>query len=378
MRHTGKKLKFLLLTCCLLSPLSYALNIQLDACIKSEYKFTDIEFLDGEAFLATAQTGELLYFSACNRPAQLIKHFDVHSYSELGLLGVAISPDKQHIFLYYSPENAQERITRLSAFTFSTAEKKENKTLTPPPALAAEKILMEFSQPYGNHDGGALKIGPDGNVYLGVGDGGSAKDPHNHGQNFTTLLGSIIRITPELSSKKGYTIPKGNLIDFYPDAAPEILAAGLRNPWKMSFDNSGNLIVADVGQYTYEEVSIIPAEAIGNVALNLGWRLKEGDACFNPSTDCDRPGLLAPAFVYERDFGASITGGETLMHEGKEYYVFADYVSGAIGVLQLAQPGKLLIDYRPERNAWSSFGKSVNGSVLIANLKGEIFTVTLK
>lgn len=366
-----------------------ALELDLQLCQKTGAQITDIEFLGENESLLTSKSGELFLFGGCGNTEVLVDKFNVKENSELGLLGVAAGPEiddsavessvkasSRHIYLYYSPKLEKGTITRLSVFDFSNGKtlggnKRQAK-------IANEKIMLEIEQPFDNHDGGALKIGPDGNIYLGVGDGGSANDPHDNGQNSTTLLGSILRLTPDSESARGYSIPEGNLQQFVAGAAPEILAEGLRNPWKLVFDNSGNLIVADVGQNKIEEISIIPASSIGKRALNLGWRFKEGKACFNPQKNCDKEGLLDPVYQYNRDFGASITGGETLVHNGKEYYLFADYVSGAIGVLDLSSPGELVAQHKMAGSLWTTFGKSPNGEVYIANLGGEIFKISLK
>lgn len=357
----------------------HALELALQLCQKTQAQITDIEFLSENESLLTSKSGELFLFKGCGSAEILIEQFKVKDNSELGLLGVAAGPEEEDsraktssrpLYLYYSPKLDKGTITRLSVFDYSSGNNL--------PKLSNEKVMMEIAQPFDNHDGGALKIGPDGNIYLGVGDGGSANDPHNNGQNATTLLGSILRLTPDKDSASAYRIPDGNLQQFVPGAAAEILAEGLRNPWKLAFDNAGNLIVADVGQNKIEEISIIPAVSIGKRALNLGWRFKEGNACFNPDKNCDKEGLLDPVYQYKRDFGASITGGETLIFGGDEYYLFADYVSGAIGALKLSSPGELVAQHKMADSRWTTFGKSPKGKVYIANLAGEIFTISLK
>lgn len=365
-----------LLFCVLAWQSVQAIEIKLEKCQQLDLPITDIEFINDRQFLVAAKAGELFHSSGCGKDTVLVKQFDVKHNSELGLLGLALdqkqSKEKvQALYVYYSPVPEKLTFTRLSVFDFYLNEAEA-------PKMLSEKVLLEIEQPFDNHDGGALKIGPDGNLYLGVGDGGSGGDPHNNGQKPATILGSIVRISPDPTSPKGYAIPKGNLQQFVNGAAPEILAMGLRNPWKFAFDSKGDLIIGDVGQNKIEEISIIPAASIGSQALNLGWRFKEGRACFKPEDKCDQPGLLEPVYQYERDFGASITGGETLFFGDEEYYLFADYVSGRLGVLKLSMPSVLVAQLQVRGSLWTTFGKSPKGDVYVANMAGEIYRISLQ
>ncbi|WP_045826414.1 PQQ-dependent sugar dehydrogenase [Teredinibacter turnerae] len=344
-------------------------SLKLTYCQQVRGGITDIEFIDAGQALITEKGGRLYFFSGCDKPATEVTRLSVDVRSELGLLGVAIAPGREYVYLYYAPKGGSEVITRLSAFEYSRK--------AGVPVLGKEKVLLEIEQPYNNHDGGSLKFGPDGNLYLGVGDGGSAGDPLDAGQNESLLLGSILRIAPAPKTKAGYKIPAGNLISFKPKAAPEILAMGLRNPWKMSFDSRGNLIVADVGQNLYEEISIIPHSAIGKKPLNLGWRLREAAHCFNPKKDCMKPDLLEPVYEYDRSFGASITGGETVKLNDREFYTFADFASGKIGVLDLAAPDALFLSDASSSKHWTTFGKSDSGELYIADIEGNIYRLSL-
>lgn len=353
-----------------LIPAANALTIDVQPCNAVQGGITDIEFIDANSAFLTEKNGKLYYFTGCDKKVLQIKQFAVITRSELGLLGAAFAPDKQYLYLYYAPkDHAKKTRTRLSAFKLS---------LNPQPSISAEKILLEIEQPYNNHDGGALKFGPKGALYLGVGDGGSGGDPLNSGQDPATLLGSILRINVAPQTSKGYTIPSGNLQQFLPNAKPEIFAYGVRNPWKFSFDSKGNLIVADVGQNKLEEVSIISAASIGNNELNLGWRLKEAGACYNPETQCERPGLLNPVFEYGRNFGASITGGETRLFKGREYYFFADFATGKIAALDLANPSVIAVLKSDLANRWTTFGKAPNGDIYIADIEGKLYRLTLR
>lgn len=274
-------------------------------------------------------------------------------FDERGLLGLALHPkfaDNGRFFVYYSaplretcPTN-WDHTTHLSEFTASPDRTTAN--------LASEKRLLEFNQPYFNHNGGRIAFGPDGFLYIGTGDGGNANDeghdrsPIGNAQDLTTLLGKFLRIDVDHSSPdRPYAIPKDNPLADRPAARPEIFAWGLRNPWGWSFDRGGRneLFSADVGQNRYEEVNIIRR------GRNYGWSQREGRHPFDPKnpnklTDdevmvpSDRSAFIDPIFEYKninlfpRDpasLGISVTGGcvyrgRALPHlDGR--YVFADW-----------------------------------------------------
>lgn len=351
-----------------------ALEIQLELCVANARHITDIEFISNAQALITVKEGELFWYKGCDVPMQEIASLRVESNSELGLLGIAVPADfsdSKTAFIYYSPKTKGRKFTRLSAFTLNLQAKNIS--------LENERVLLELKQPFGNHDGGALKFGPDGSLYLGLGDGGRAGDPYLNGQNITTLLGTVLRIKPDLTTAKGYTIPKGNLQDFMPEALPEILAYGLRNPWKFSFSSKGDFIIADVGQNKLEEVNIISAKNIGTRILNMGWNIKEAKSCFKSKLNCAVKGLVDPAFEYTRaEFGYSITGGETLMANDKEYYLFGDYVTGKMGALDLTSPSVVVAKKEFPGKNWVTFGKNPAGEVYVASFSGGIYRVILK
>lgn len=243
------------------------------------------------------------------------------------------------------------------------------------------EILLTIPQPERNHNGGLVKFGPDGYLYIGTGDGGGAGDRHGtigNGQDPGALLGKILRI--DVNDGEPYAIPGSNP---FVDAAgyrPEIWSLGWRNPWRFSFDRAtGDLYVADVGQGQYEEVDFQPASSAGGE--NYGWRIMEGNHCYS-SADCDQSGLVRPVAEYNHDFGCSVTGG--YVYRGEQYpwldgvYVFADYCSGIVWSLERDASGAWLMTEQMDVDfAVSSFGEDVVGELYLAgHTDGVIYRLT--
>jgi glucose/arabinose dehydrogenase len=196
----------------------------------------------------------------------------------------------------------------------------------------SELVIIQIPKPYQNHNAGQIAFGPsDGYLYITSGDGGSAGDPGNNGQNLATLLGSILRIDVD-STETGlnYAIPADNpFADNADGYREEIYAYGLRNPWRMSFDApTGRLWAADVGQSSWEEIDIIESGG------NYGWRIMEGAHCYNPPSGCDSTGLIGPVWEYDHSVGYSVTGGYVYrgccVPELAGKYIYADYGTGRI------------------------------------------------
>ncbi|HLE84091.1 MAG TPA: PQQ-dependent sugar dehydrogenase, partial [Thermoanaerobaculia bacterium] len=221
---------------------------------------------------------------------------------ERGLLGLAFHPhfpSDPRLFVHFT-EPAGD--TRLVEYRVSAADPDRADP-------ASARLLLAVAQPFANHNGGALAFGPDGLLYLGLGDGGSAGDPFDHAQNPASLLGKILRLDVDRADPGlAYAIPPGNaLFPGVPGARGEILALGLRNPWRFGFDReTGDLFIGDVGQNRVEEIDLLPA---GSAGANLGWRLKEGTGCFQPPAGCELPGLVDPILEYSHAEGCSVTGG---------------------------------------------------------------------
>lgn len=277
---------------------------------------------DGTAWYALRKSGQLLRFA--NDPAadSLTTALDlsgvVATSSEQGLLGMAFHPDfssNNFVYLYYS-------VTGQSVFSRFTAN--PDGTLD----AASELEMLRVAQPFGNHNGGTIEFGPDGFLYIGLGDGGSGGDPQEHGENTNTLLGSMLRIDVDNpSGGRNYGIPADNTFADGNGGAPEIYAYGLRNPYRWSFDRqNGDLWLADVGQGSFEEVDII------ELGGNYGWNTMEGFACFDPSTGCVVGDRQLPVAVYGHSAGRSVTGGfvyrGTAIPNLRGLYVFGDFTNG--------------------------------------------------
>ena len=235
---------------------------------------------------------------------------------------MALHPDYEDnpfLFVYYSPRG--ESMTRLSRFRIVQGQA----------FVEAELVIIEIPQPYSNHNGGAIRFGPDGMLYLGLGDGGAANDPQGHGQNRETLLGTIIRIeVNDIDTATPYRIPTDNPFLGIAGVRPEIWAFGLRNPWRMAFDQETGLLWAgDVGQDRVEEIVIVRA------GENHGWNVFEGDECFRSDDDCAAlTDAIAPVGTYGHDEGCSVTGGMVYRGNALRHlqgvYIFSDFCSGTI------------------------------------------------
>jgi glucose/arabinose dehydrogenase len=292
--------------------------------------------------------------------------------NERGLLSVAFSPHYKsngQFFVYYVRQ-LDEAVT-IARFTVSTND----------PNVAdpnSETILLTIDHPVGNHNGGQLQFGPDGDLYIGVGDGGGQGDQHGqfgNGQNLNVLLAKLLRL--DVSAAQSYAIPPSNPFVNTQDVRPEIWAYGLRNPWRFSFDRvTHDLYIADVGQDTYEEVNVQPASSQGGE--NYGWRSMEGLHCYNPSSGCDQSGLVLPVAEYSHAYGGcSITGG--YVYRGTQYpalnglYFFADYCSGKIWSLQRDASGQWPMTERLDSGALiTSFGEDQAGELYVVDQKGAI------
>ncbi len=277
--------------------------------------------------------------------------------SEKGLLGIAFDPQfaqTRRFFVHYSKIIDGQHKGRLAVMKDGP---------TPCSAATGERPLLEVDQPYSNHNGGQIAFGPDGMLYMALGDGGYADDPHGHGQNKATLLGSILRLDVRGGALK---VPPDN-----PFAGgggrPEIEAYGLRNPWRFSFAGARG-VAGDVGQNLWEELTVIEK------GENHGWKTREARHCFPPGERCSQAGLVDPVYEYGRDEGISVTGG--YVYRGakipglKGKYVFGDFASGRIWAIDLPA------DRSPVKKAWalgrwpvvvSAFGVDAAGELYLAD-----------
>jgi glucose/arabinose dehydrogenase len=292
--------------------------------------------------------------------------------SEQGLLGLTFHPDfagNGQFFVDYTDLNGDTVVARYQI----TGDD---------PNLAARESaeqLLFVDQPYTNHNGGDLAFGPDGYLYIALGDGGSQGDPNGNGQNPDALLGSILRI--DVDGPAGdlpYGIPEDNPFADGADGAPEVYVYGLRNPWRFSFDrDTGDLYIADVGQNAIEEVTMLPAGE--QAGANLGWNILEGSSCYQDA-DCDPEGTILPVTEYSHDFGCSVTGGYVvrggLIPALEGVYFFADYCTGLLwgtardgaGAWQTSDPVETGLSI-------SSFGQGPDGEVYVVDLGGAVYQV---
>lgn len=295
----------------------------------------------------------------------------VKSGGEMGLLSVAFHPrfgENGRFFVNYTSSRGGLH-TVVSEFRAShNPDVADSKS---------EKVILTVDQPFSNHNGGQITFGPDGYLYIGMGDGGGANDPYGHGQNLSTLLGAILRIdVDKREGKREYRVPDDNPFNTYPNARPEIWAYGLRNPWRFSFDPlTGVLYAGDVGQYDREEIDIIEP------GKNYGWNIMEGTICtpgVNPK--CNKTALAPPLIDYGRNEGITVIGG--FVYRGQDIpalcgaYIYADWGSGKIWALR--HQGHKVIEQRMLLDTGlsiSSFGIDERYEVYVVDHKGGVYKI---
>jgi glucose/arabinose dehydrogenase len=249
------------------------------------------------------------------------------SEGERGLLGLTFSSDGTLAYVNHTDRSGDTNIVEYRVGTDGAF------------VASSRRVLLTIEQPYANHNGGNVTIGPDGMLYIGMGDGGSGGDPERHSLNVTSLLGKILRIDPTPTADQPYTVPAGNPFVGVSGARPEIWSVGVRNPWRMSFDSeTGDLWFGDVGQGEIEEIDVARAADGGGRGVNWGWSAFEGSQRFN--TDQSADGATPPVFEYVHgDAGCSVSGGAVARDETfpalAGWYVFGDYCSGIITGLRV-------------------------------------------
>lgn len=291
-----------------------------------------------------------------------------NGYSERGLLGLAFHPDfaeNGQFFVNYTDTRGNSVVAR---YTLSA----DDPTVADP---ASAQIILTQEQPFENHNGGHMAFGPDGYLYIGFGDGGSAFDPLKNGQNLQTLLGKILRI--DVNTDQGYLIPQDNPF-VSGDGLPEIWAYGVRNPWRFSFDRAtGDLYIGEVGQNKWEEIDFQPADSKGGE--NYGWSGYEGNHRLQPDQVADNAVMPIVEYAHGAD-GCSVTGGYVYRGEAipalQGAYLYSDYCTG-----------RVWIAYRDTTDTWqsqvfldtgyqvSSFGEDANGELFIINYVGTIYRI---
>ena len=285
----------------------------------------------------------------------------VSTGSEQGLLGIAFAPSQPFLYAHFTDTRGD---TQVVEFPFSDGR-----------AAGPGRTVLSAAQPFANHNGGHLVFGPDGKLYIGLGDGGSGGDPHGNGQRLDTVLGKILRIDPTPSGGQSYTVPSDNPFVGRGSARGEIWSYGLRNPWRFSFDRAtGEIWIADVGQGSWEEINRGPA---GGKGANYGWNKREGAHPFNNGA---RPeGNVDPIYEYGHNDGScSVTGGSVYRGDRmpglRGSYLFGDYCKGRLHALMNGN-GSRATDLGLEVRQLASFGEDQSGELYVLSLGGSVSRV---
>ncbi len=321
---------------------------------------------DGKRIYVLQQRGTVFVFTPDGKPegSVFLQRPVSTKGNEEGLLSVAFHPQfasKGTFFIYYSASDPRRSVLSRMKIAAGDPSKAD---------LASEEVVLTADQPFDNHNGGTLLFGPDGKLYLGLGDGGSAGDPQDNGQKTSTLLGKIIRIdVDQADAGLKYSIPKDNPFVGKDDWRPEIWALGLRNPWRMSFDRqTGDLWAGDVGQNYWEEIDVITRGG------NYGWKNHEAKQPFEKRPAI--PGAIDPVFAYARGEGQSITGG--YVYRGKAmkdlvgHYVYGDFNTGRIWALrkQGDQVDNRLLIQLAKGQQVASFAEDAAGELYLCTFEG--------
>ena len=347
---------------------SFSQSVLLESFGPSFYSPVEIKNAGDERLFVVEKSGKIKILNQ-NGSVNSTPFLDIEdrvstNANERGLLGLAFHPNYPENPFFFVNYTNNSGATTISKFSVSADQNIANDS---------ETILLEINQPYANHNGGCINFGPDGNLYIGMGDGGSGGDPQNYSQNTESLLGKMLRINVNSGA---YSIPENNP---YGD---EIWSVGLRNPWKFSFDSlNGDLWIADVGQNEFEEINMVQNNPAN---INYGWRCYEGNEPYNLS-GCPEEGLTFPVSTYSHyssgDFKCSITGG--YVYRGNQIsglngvYFFADYCSGEIGLLSKNENDEwdMSLAFPNINGSWVSFGEDINGELYIASINGGIYKI---
>lgn len=289
------------------------------------------------------------------------------SSTEQGLLSVVFHPQYRSNGFFFVDYTDKDGNTVVARYRVSSNPDRGDPS--------SETKILGVEQPYPNHNGGQLAFDRNGYLYIGMGDGGGAGDPHGNGQRRDVLLGKLLRI--DVDKRLPYEIPADNPFAGKEGFRPEIWALGLRNPWRFSFDRqTGDLFIADVGQGEYEEVDLEPAGSGGG--RNYGWNTLEGAHCFEPASGCDQTGTVPPITEYSHDAGCSITGG--YRYRGRlapafaGRYFFGDYCSGRIWSLHQAGSDEWIkTELLQTSYNMSSFGEDEAGEIYLVTLDGGLY-----
>jgi glucose/arabinose dehydrogenase len=317
------------------------------------------------------QTGKIIRVAPSGKKSTFLDIAnEITAGGEQGLLSVAFAPDFARSGLFYVDYTNRNGDTRVVEYKAKKGRADERSART----------LLAVQQPYANHNGGLLIFDDAGNLLIGLGDGGSANDPERNGQDLGALLGKILRIDPSRPAKGGkdYSIPKDNPFASEQGARPEVLAYGLRNPWRFSFDReTGALWIGDVGQDSLEEIDVLTEP--GSQDSNFGWSAFEGTERFND--DQEAPNAIDPVLTYGRDLGCSVTGGYVVRDRALESlygrYLYADFCQGQLRSFTAAdaERGEATDDRALglQVPSISSFGEDQKGRIYAVSLDGPVF-----
>jgi glucose/arabinose dehydrogenase len=291
--------------------------------------------------------------------------------SEQGLLSIAFAPDYERSGLLYADYTDSEGDSHVVEFEADGSGGSAD------PDSAREVLFVD--QPYENHNGGLVLFGPDRQLYIGFGDGGSADDPERRGQDLSTQLGKILRIDPRESGGEPFSVPGDNPFAGEPGALPEIAINGMRNPWRFSFDRETDALwIGDVGQDSLEEIDSVTLDQITErPGLNFGWSAYEGSERFNE--DQEAPGALPPTLEYGRDGGCSVTGGYVVRDPELESlygrYIYGDFCEGELRSFPAkpGQPARDDVALGVDVSALSSFGEDADGRIYATSLDGPVY-----
>ena len=293
---------------------------------------------------------------------------DVTFGGERGLLGLAFHPgyaDNGRFYVYYIGARSDSVVAEFTAEPGGVAD------------VSSRRVILEIDQPAGNHNGGMVAFGPDGYLWISVGDGGGANDQYDNGQRPGSVLGTMLRIDVDADP---YAIPADNPFPDGQEGAAEVWAYGLRNPWRVAFDGD-RLYIADVGQNAVEEVDVISVSGVTG-APNFGWPIMEGSTCFR-SSGCDQDGLVLPVTEYTHDDGCSVTGG--FVYRGRAipeltgHYLYGDYCAGWVRGFLLDDAGTLTEERqwfpRGTFDGLTGFGVDADGEVYVTTASGRVFRI---
>jgi glucose/arabinose dehydrogenase len=333
----------------------------------------------GTVWIVDLKTGE-----RSEKPFLEIKDQVTRKSNEQGLLGLAFAPDFEKSGKFYVNYNEKDGDTLIVRFI------SKNKQTT---NAGTGETILEYDQPFGNHNGGWLDFGPDGYLYIATGDGGSGNDPKNYAQDMTSMLGKMLRL--DVSGDKGYKVPAENPYVGQSGIKPEIVASGLRNPWRCSFDRkTGDFWIGDVGQNAWEEINVVGLKDLPK--KNFGWRMREGDIeTPQKSVGGEKPeNYVQPVYVYKHgnkgSEGISVTGG--YVYRGSKIaslqgrYIFADYQNPRIWSFEL-KDGKATgfkdhtSELQPESgriNLIPSFGEDASGELYLVDHSGAVYRIVGK